>query len=189
MSARRGTRPLRRPGGEGGFTLVELMIAIAVIGIGTVFITTQFVVGYQNWKRNFDELLLQRSARIAMSRITQALREGTPGSVAITTPLGMPQFSQISFLDGRGRSWVFRQVLKGAEQGRSVYRIQSVMTPSAGASTTDYLGTYVETLSFVYPSFQDVGLIDVGLTMRKIPYLRANPNFFQLVERVMLRNP
>jgi hypothetical protein len=101
----------------------------------------------------------------------------------------MPRYSQIAFTDGRSRGWVFTQVQKGVEQGRNVYAIKSLRSPPGGASTTDFMAEYVETLSFVYPSLQDTGMIDVGISMKKTPYAQAMPIFIQLVERVMIRNP
>ena len=90
-------------------------MAIAILGIGTAFITSMFVNGYRLWKKSFDELLMTQSARRSMAVITRALREANPGSVELSTPGGMPRFSTISFLDGRGRSWVFRQRIKGVD--------------------------------------------------------------------------
>ena len=190
MTTRRRSRLAASRKGEGGFTLTELMIAIAILGIASTYVSTIFIKGYQLWKRNFDDLILQQTTRLAMSQITRAVREASPGTVKISTPAGMPRFSRIDFTDGRGQTWSFCQVLKGKERGKNVYTVKSLLTYTSGTSVTQYMADYVESLSFVYPSFQDVGLIDVGLTMKKTPYLGGGmPVLSQLVERVMLRNP
>lgn len=189
---------LRHPG-DRGFTLVELMMAVAILGIGTAFITSMFLNGYRAWKRSFDEMLLQQGARRSMAIITRALREGSPGSVQISTPAGMPQFSQIAFRDGRGKGWIFRQRMKGTDPvaSASVFLIEYVVStadwpssPPGVISATMFLADDVSMLSFVYPSFQNGRLIDVGITMRKLPYRNGSgPVTVQLVERVLLRNP
>ena len=174
---------LRRDRGEKGFTMAELMIAVALTGIVTTWIVRLFMAGWNNWKRNFDDLTAQQSARRAMTIMVQALREGRPGSVIITNPVNGPTFGQISFTDGRWRGWIFRQ-----DGNRLMAVVPLVQGPDA--STTQLLATDVQAVIFTFPSFADIGLVDVGLTIRKMPYAKAaNPIVVQLVERVMLRNP
>ncbi len=163
--------------GEAGFTLVELMIAMAVLGVGLAFAVNSFLNGWQLWKRTFDELVLQSRARRALALVTQALREATPGSVKLSSPAG--KFSRIEFTDIRGRGWAFY---------RSGWKAQAVVTTGATTATT-FLAENVAMLSFMYPSFQDTGLIDVGICLSATPYAKANHVVVQLSERVMLRNP
>jgi Tfp pilus assembly protein PilW len=179
MSARRAGRA---PGGEGGFTLIEVFITVILLGIGTAVFTRVFIGGYRNWKKSFDTLILQRNSRLAMATITRALREASPGTVSITTPSGMPMFSNISFTDGRGNNWAFWQ--KGS-------RIYMGSPPPAGvASATSMLASDIDALSFTYPSFQQTNLIQIGILGRKIPYQGSeSPIIVQLVEQTFLRNP
>jgi len=170
-------RPVRS---QSGFTLTELMIAVALLGMGLGFVTTLFMKTWQLWKRSYDELTMQRDARAAVVIMARAIREASPGSVAIDANAGDPAYSRINFTDGRGKAWSFWQ--KGN-------RIFYFTTLANGASATSFLASDVATLTFIYPNFQDVGLIDVAITCRKIPFARANPIVVQLVERVMMRNP
>ncbi len=169
------------PRPERGFTLVELLMAIALLGVGTAWIVMLFMKTWELWKRNFEELLLQRDARSAMTTMVQGLREAKTGSVQITKAANGTNFSQINFIDGRGRSWNIRQ--EGA-------KVLALMPQSNGISSTMYLADNVQALYFIYPNFADMGLVDVGLTLRKAPY-QHTPKVIvvQLVERVMLRNP
>jgi prepilin-type N-terminal cleavage/methylation domain-containing protein len=183
---------LLRPRAESGFTLTELMIAVALLGIGMGWIVKLYMAGWQNWKRNFDELSAQQAARRAMAIMVQAVREGRPGSVAITKPANGPNFSQIAFTDGRWRNWIFRQ------EGKRLMAVVPLVPMSAGVPlpngpvvyTTQFLASDVQAVYFTFPSFADMSLVDVGLTIRKYPYQGAAfPIVVQLVERVMLRNP
>jgi len=168
---------------ESGFTLVELMIAVAVLGMGLGWMVDLYMSSWQLWKRNFDELTAQQSARGAMAVMVQAIREGHPGSLIITKPVNGPNFSKISFIDGRNRGWVFYQ------NGNNLMGVVPLVS-GPNPSTTQFLAGDVQAVFFTFPSFSDLSLVDVGLTIRKWPYQNAaNPIVIQLVERVMLRNP
>jgi len=174
---------LLRPRSESGFTMTELMIAVAILGIGMGVWVDLFLKTWQNWKRNFDEMSAQQGARRSMAIMVQAIREGRPGSVVITKAANGGNFSQISFTDGRWRGWVFRQ-----DGARLMAVVPLVEGPNP--STTQFLAENVQSVYFTFPSFADMSLVEVGLTIRKWPYQNApNPIVIQLVERVMLRNP
>lgn len=163
---------------EGGFTLVELSISIALMGLGMAFIVSMFMNSYRLWKKTYDGLILQRNTRDAMSKMVQALRQAHPGSLLITSPAG--SYSQVAFTDARNRGWVFR---------REGSRLQYVTSFSWGGSTTTYMMSDVESLMFTFPNFQDIALLDVAITASKVPYQNSDPIVIQQVERVLMREP
>lgn len=174
MTARAGGRR-----SEAGFTLVELMIAVGILGVGLAFAVNAFLGGWQLWKRTFDDLLLQSKARRVMGIVTQALREAKPGTLTLSSPSGM--YSRVDFVDGRGRGWAFK---------KTAWKADYVMRTADGVTTTtNFLTDNVAFLSFTFPSFQDRGMIDVGITLSSTPYTRARKLVVQLSERVMFRNP
>ncbi len=165
---------------QAGLNLIELLIAMALMSIGFAIIVTMFVNGWQLWRRSYTELMLQREAREAMTLIARTLREASPGTVRIDTPTGGIKFSKISFTDARNKGWIFKLT------GETLDHV-TVMTN--GTSATIFMMRDVTSLTFVYPSFQDRSLIDVGLTCKKVPYGTERPIVVQVVERVILRNP
>lgn len=171
----------RHGSGQAGFTLIEVMIAVALLGIGTAFITNMFLNSWRLWKRSYDELLMQRDSREAIALIGRALREASPGSVIVSSAGNAPLYSRIDFTDARGRNWTFSQ---------SGYRVNYITKLASGSSATLFLLDHVSTLTFTYPNFQDRGLMDVGLVVSSTPYRDApRPIVIQLAERVMIRNP
>lgn len=168
---------------ERGFTLVELCMAMAMLGVGLGFIVMLFSNTWRLWKRSYDELLMQEGARTAMAFMTKALREGSPGTVNIDSQTGSPPLSRIAFTDGKGTTWTFKQ---------DGYALRYYQSWTYGSSATTFLTGAVEMLSFVPPNMQDFGLIDVSLVCSSTPYTFAGSKTrirMQLVERVILRNP
>ncbi len=173
-------RKMRVRSSEAGFNLVELLMCVALLGVGFGIISTMFIQGWNLYKKSYTELILQKKSRETMAVIAMALREASPGSVRISTPAGSPQYSRIDFMDARGRGWVFRM------SGDTVERIAPM---ADGTSATLFMMRKVTSLSFVYPSFQDLTLIDVALTAQERPYVRSEMAVVQVVERIILRNP
>jgi len=167
---------------ESGMTLTELMIAVILLGIGMGWIVTMFLQGWNLWKRNFDELILQRNTRLCMKRIVQATREAQAGTIVISKAANGPPYSEIAFIDGRKHYWIFRQ--NGA-------KVTVLMPLASGISTTQILiSGGVQSLTFAFPNLSTKSLVDVALTARTKPYQKAVvPIVIQLAERVMVRNP
>jgi prepilin-type N-terminal cleavage/methylation domain-containing protein len=172
---------------QSGFTLTEVMMSVALLGIGFGFVVAIFMKHWELWKQSFDELMMQRAARQAVIQMTMALREASPGTVVIDSITGNPNYSRIAFTDGRGKPWSFWQK-SGRIEGYGTNRTKAM--GGTEISVTKFLAGDVATLTFIYPNFQDVTLIDVAVTCQKTPYARAvKPIVVQMVERVMLRNP
>ncbi len=163
---------------EKGFNLIELSIAMALMGLGFAFMSQMFLNSYRLWKKSFDTLVLQGKARHTVAFMVRHLREGHPGSVELASPSG--RFSEITFRDGREKFWVFR---------KTGDTIQYIASYSWGGSSTNFMMSRVETLAFTYPNFQDTGLIEVALTASQVPYSNGEPIVVQVLERVLMREP
>lgn len=179
----------RKNRSQSGFTLTEMMISVALLGMGIGFVVDLFLQTWQLWKRSYDELAMQRDARMAVGLMARTLREGSPGTVTIDAITGNPAYSRIAFTDSGGRRWKFWQNGNRIEYYGWSKMVNASYAITAQSGSTMFLATDVATLTFIYPNFQDSGLIEVAITCQKTPYARARPIVVQLVERVMIRNP
>jgi len=69
-----------------GFTLVELMVVVLVVGL-VVLVTTQIpLFGLSSWRKGADRLRMQRDADYAMLRIQRKLRSASSSNVYVSDP-------------------------------------------------------------------------------------------------------
>ena len=161
-------------GGERGFTLVELMISVALLGMGLAYVTTVFLRGWENWKRNYTDVTTQRDGRIALDLMAQGIRQARPMAVKIDNVTGEAWFSRISFTHVKEQKWTFWK------EGGKLYK--------AVDSSTMFLCDGVQALQFTYPNLSDFKTIDIGLTITR-PTFQLKTLTVQLTQRVGLRNP
>lgn len=59
-----------------GFTLIELMVVVAILSLITIGIVTFFGGGIRSWIAGQYQLKAQRDARMALDRMVKEIREG-----------------------------------------------------------------------------------------------------------------
>ena len=85
---RSANRTYRKPRGNSGFTLVELVMVILLLGIMAIF-TSQFIgIGSQIYGDASSREQLMSDARFAMERLNREVRDAVPGSERIETTGG-----------------------------------------------------------------------------------------------------
>lgn len=96
---RRGGWAGRCAGGDrGGFTLIEVMFAVILLGIGFIMVAAMFPVAIQQSRGSSEETAASIVARSAMVQLSQVARENTMPVGA----MGMPTFSPPLWLATRG---------------------------------------------------------------------------------------
>jgi len=58
-----------------GFTLIELMVVVVILGLITIGLTTFFGGGMRSWISGQFQLTAQRNTRIALDRMVKEIRE------------------------------------------------------------------------------------------------------------------
>lgn len=76
---------MKRPEHNAGFTMVELMVALAAASVLAVTAGITLVYSHSGWRRNNAAMELQRDATLAMYRLSRAVRGASANDV--TTPL------------------------------------------------------------------------------------------------------
>jgi prepilin-type N-terminal cleavage/methylation domain-containing protein len=61
---------------QNGFSLIELMVVVLILGLITIGLVTFFSGGIRSWISGQSQLQAQREARQAMDRIVKEIREG-----------------------------------------------------------------------------------------------------------------
>lgn len=61
---------------KNGFTLIELMVVVVILGLITIGLTTLFGGGMRSWISGQFQLEAQRNTRIALDRMVKEIREG-----------------------------------------------------------------------------------------------------------------
>ncbi|MFA6588026.1 MAG: type II secretion system protein [Patescibacteria group bacterium] len=88
-----------------GFTLIEVIIAMAVFSVAMVLATATFVSFVQSQRRTITQQEMQNDARSAIEEIAQVLREGVVDYAYYSTNFTEPIEKTILFdsLDGTGK--------------------------------------------------------------------------------------
>ena len=61
--------------GQGGFSLIELMVVVAILSFIILGLVTFFSGGVRSWISGQNQLKAQREARIAVDRMVKEIRE------------------------------------------------------------------------------------------------------------------
>ncbi len=92
-----------------GVTLVELMIAVAVMSVVFLGLSSLLVNGLRLYNMNNVKASIERDVRVSLDLIQKSLREAQEATVEISTPTGEPAYSKISFTDVDGKDYSFYQ--------------------------------------------------------------------------------
>jgi len=157
-----------------GYTLVEVMLVLAVMGIvlaGTLGLLINFT---RFWRVNQAKLDIQRDARRTLSLMNKSLRQAVAGSILIDQIDGMPPWSRVTFngLDGVSVSYY--------QDGGRLYQ-----------QTNGHillLGENLKTVRFSYPSSDDGALLGVSVCFEKATYEGGSKSLQMSIEKVRIMN-
>lgn len=79
------------------FTLIEMLIVIAILGIVITTVSQIFIQGQRMWGQDLALVELQQKARIALQRMSQDIREASSSSVSILDEGEKIRFSGIEY--------------------------------------------------------------------------------------------
>jgi prepilin-type N-terminal cleavage/methylation domain-containing protein len=172
----------RRLAGEAGYTLIELLTVLAILGIVLAGLTTMFHAGMKAEVRANRELQAQQNARAALDRMRRELHcasavsasaLGTPvASVTVTLPAACP---------GTDASVTYATSAVAANQW------QLTRTPDSGTATTvaDYL-TNDTIFTYYEPASGTLGRLAVDIPVNLNP--ADARTLWRLQDDIVLRN-
>jgi len=158
-----------------GWTLVELLIVIAVIGIMAMITPRILSTSTQFFILGRTKIQLQQEARAAIYVITRELRQAQSNSIIIDRGTStQPYYSRLRFTKIQGTNVTMTQ------NGSSL-----ILTEGVNVSTMTQNLAY---LSFTFPRSDDMTIVSVALTLQKQIYGGAFKALHMASEQVRVMN-
>ncbi|MBU4350459.1 prepilin-type N-terminal cleavage/methylation domain-containing protein [bacterium] len=141
-----------------GFSLIEMMVVVAVLGVIVLGLATFFTGGTKSWVSGQSQLTAQRNARQAMDRMVREIREGE----LIESSSG-EKYIEISFPDSFAKSNV-------------IFSWSGTPGDPISRSSIPLIND-VKTLNFTYPDASKVHiLLEVDVDKDGNPDITLNTN-------------
>jgi prepilin-type N-terminal cleavage/methylation domain-containing protein len=160
---------------EKGWTLTELLIVVAIIGVTTLLLPQILSQTTKIFILSRAKLELQREARAAIYVITRELRQAQSSTIIIDQTGGQPYYSRLRFTTVS---------LKNVTVSQNNNQLQLTV----GTDVT-ILSKNLTFLSFTFPRSDDMTIISVALTLQEQIYGGAYKALHMASERVRVMNP
>ena len=157
-----------------GWTLTELMMVLAILGIIMAGLSIMLVSFTRYWRLNTARTEIQRDARAALSLVNKNLREAKSSTVVIDQVSGEPPWSRVSFTSIDSISISYYQ-----QSGKLWQTV-------AGKSVA--LSENLRTLRFSYPNTDDSEIISVSACFEKSTYEGSRKALQLSIEKVRIMN-
>ncbi len=186
MGKRNGRYCFRNPS---GFTLVEILVVLAVTGIVTAGLVSFMISQSRGYNLQEDLAEMEQNARIALEYFTNQLRQAN--SVVVITADDDPSDNIIPLIDIDGDRYVFRQRNGGGDPSNEMDSERIVQgTGNIAYFLQDVNGDGQLDLPMFQRNGDNVTVTIVGRTRHRDPRYSDNGGYRQVVltSRVTLRN-
>ena len=197
-------------GDQRGFTLAELLVVTALVGLVMAGVLSLLMSSNQSYQRGTNQVEAQQSARVAMARMAQEIREAgyNPSSAATFNPLSTFTTTSLTIQNDWNANGAIDPTLtvtdpvKGTTRGEQVTYTLSGTTITRQESAVDagpqvVIGG-VQSLAFEYLDINDA-VTATGANVRTVvitatvsqftgPSGALNPANVVLTNRIRLRN-
>lgn len=165
---------VKKPRGRAGYSLTEMMMAVAIIGIlasvgARIMLQTNRYFIMTNTRTD-----LQREARDLMSIINRNLRQAQSASIKIDTVPGQPFYSRLTFTKVQGTTMTF--YLNGKDLIQVVGANNRTLTKN------------IKHLAFTFPRSDDLSIVSVSVTLEKGVFEGRTKALHMASEKVRVMN-
>ena len=156
-----------------GYTLAELMLVVAILGILAGVGGTLFIQVFRFFRQNQARIDIQRDARAVFDLMSRNLRQAQASTIVIDNAAGQPPYSRVVFTKQNGRELSYYQ------QGNKLYQVDG------GAKAVCENLRYV---AFSTPRTDDENLVSIALTLEKGTYEQQTKALHLSVEKINVPN-
>lgn len=160
---------------KAGFTLTEMMIAVAILGIIGSMAAGYLTQVVRFWKINQARVEIQRDARSVLALINRQLRQGKKSTIRINQlSSSQPPHSKITFNDADDKTYSFFQ--------------ENNQLKWAVGSSTKVLSENLRYLAFTMTRTDDFSIVSMASTFEKATFDEKTKALQLSVEKVRVMN-
>lgn len=175
-------RSLRRAlGNEHGYTLIELVTVMAILGIVLAALTTAFTAGANSELRSSREFQAQQNARLALDRLRRELHCASAISTANGTPVASVTVTLPDICPGSDTSATYATQTVGANR----WTITRTGASGSPVTVADYV-TASAIFTYYIPATGVLGRLHVDIPVNLNPSDAGTE--WRLVDDIVLRN-
>jgi prepilin-type N-terminal cleavage/methylation domain-containing protein len=156
-----------------GFTLVEIMIVVAIVGVISMVAPKLFIQVRRFFFLSNTRVALQQEARSAMTVMSGRLRQAQSATIVVDSVSGQPYFSRITFNDIDGNT------IRYFQSGKSLYMVDV---------STRTLSTSLRYLSFSLPRSDDLSIVSVSFTLEQSIFEGRTKALHMASEKIRVMN-
>ncbi|MDD2806703.1 MAG: type II secretion system protein [Elusimicrobiales bacterium] len=161
-----------------GYTLVELMITVAILGILTTVAAPMMMQITNFWRLTSARYAIQRDVRTSLDMMNRFTRQAQAATVVIDNAPGQPPLSRLKFnyVNASGED----VVMYFYQNGKDLYMNNN--------GNVRVLSSNLAYIAFTYPRTDDTSIISIAMTMQS-PTYRGGKKALQLsIQKVRIMN-
>jgi prepilin-type N-terminal cleavage/methylation domain-containing protein len=173
---------VKRPEKQGGFTLMELIIVVFILGLFATMASKLYNQGLHAWFDGYASFKMQMQVRAARDHLAKNSRDALAASVQVTrTNTAEALYSALTFVDVYGDTGCYYQ-----SGNDFMYALQK---PGKALITQTLLKGDLQRFYVYYPDFKDMTKMAYSLYATKSPYPNGKTVEVLMRGTVDLRNP
>ncbi len=165
--------PRRR--GRAGYTLIEIMLVVAVLGVIALVGPRLFTGMYQFFNQSLARTDVQRDIRVALDQMNRTIRQASAATVTISQDAGQPPYSKISLTSVSGESVTFKQ--GGRKLFQTVGNQQMTLVDN------------VQYMAFTFPQTDVNTVVSISVTLEKKTFSGRSAALQMAITKVRIMNP
>lgn len=203
-------KTLRRVFNQRGFTLAELLVVTALVGLVMAGVLSLLMSSNQSYQRGTNQVEAQQAARVAMARISQEIREAgyNPSSATTFNPVISFSATGLTIQNDWNANGAIDSTITVTDPVKGTARGEQVIYALSGTNLTrretgvdgtpQVLISGVQSLAFEYLDINDATTATAGNVRTVVmtatvsqftgPSAAVNPANVVLTNRIRLRN-